>query len=821
MLLNNHQPIEHHQSTDPRCYHCGLPIPLATNISTDIDGTDQPMCCHGCLAVYKAIRAAGLDDYYQDRQALATSKQDSVPVSLRDLQAFDNPRVQKSFVYSAHDQVKEASLILEGITCAACIWLNETYLKKLHGIHSVNINYATHRAQIIWDDSKIKLSAILEGLNNIGYHAFPYDPKSQEAIFEAEKKALLKRLGVAAIAGMQVMILAVAMYSGDAYGMESGIRTFFRWLSFGLTIPIIIYAADPFIKNAVRAARNMKIGMDVSVSLGISIAFIASAHATYANVGHVYFDTIAMFVFFLLAAKYFELSARKYTANRIEAVTQRTPLMATVLNSKHAEETMPAAEVKKGAIVLVRPGEIVPVDGIIIEGQSSLDESLMTGESKPVFRDVGDQVTGGSINQQQPVKLRVTHTAQDTVLATLARLVERAQSEKPAIALIADSIAGYFISAVLLISFFAGIYWWLNEPEQMLPVVISILIVACPCALSLATPAAFSTAMGFLTANGILLTKGNKFQVLARATHFVFDKTGTLTTGKFKLQQVTTLATLAEAEVLNIARTLEAGSSHPIASALKNQTALTATPATELTHYAGMGLSGFIDKTEWFIGSENFMAQVCAQPVIKQNMVNINDCETIIYLANQKKLVACFQFVDEVREDAANLIKNLVAAGKKVTLLTGDQPLPANYVGKQTGIENIVTSKTPREKLEYVKALQKKGAVVVMVGDGINDAPVLACADVSIAMGEGAALAAASSDIVLVTEKINSIFTVFRLARKTMLILRQNLSWALLYNVVAISLAITAIVKPWMAAIGMSVSSIIVVLNSIRLRREA
>ena len=779
------------------------------------------MCCFGCLAVCQAIQAAGLDDYYQDRQMPANSRLDIVPASLRELLAFDNPQVQQSFVHVAQNQLKEASLILEGITCAACVWLNETYLKKLAGVDSVIINYATHRAQIVWDDSKIKLSAILEGINNIGYRAYPYDPQSQEAVFDTEKKSLLKRLGLAAILGMQVMILAVAMYSADALDMESGIRTFFRWLSLGLTIPVIIYAADPFTKNAVRNVRNMKIGMDVSVSLGLTIAFIASTYATVTGYGHVYFDAIVMFVFFLLSAKYFELSARKHTANRIEAVTQRTPLMAIKVNANNIEESLPASEIKKGDILLVRPGEIVPVDGVIIAGQSSLDESLMTGESYPVFRQRGDLIIGGSVNRDHPVKLQVTHVAQDTVLATLARLVERAQSEKPAIAMLADRIAGYFVTMVLLISLAAGTYWWLTMPDQTIPVLIAILIVACPCALSLATPTAFSTAMGFLTSYGILLTRGNKFQVLARASHFIFDKTGTLTTGKFKLKKVATYGKLTEAEVLIISSALETGSAHPLANALKNHADFISVPATGIVNHPGLGLSGLVNNTEWFIGSANFINNVCAQSVTGQDDVNTKDGETKVYLANKENLVAGFHFADEVRDDAAGLIRSLITAGKTVTLLTGDHTAPANYVAKQVGIDHVIASKTPREKLDHVKALQEKGHVVVMVGDGINDAPVLACADVSIAIGDGAALAAVSSDIVLVTDKISRIYTAFKLAEKTMQILKQNLSWALLYNSVAITLAISAVVTPWMAAIGMSLSSLIVVLNSMRLRHTA
>lgn len=780
------------------------------------------MCCHGCLAVYKAIKQAGLVDYYQDRESPATSRQEVVPASLRDLQAFDNPQVQQSFVHSGDGTLKEASLILDGITCAACVWLNENYLKSMKGIHSVNFNYSTHRAQIVWDDNEIKLSEILEGINKIGYRAYPYDPQSQEALFESNRKSLLKRIGLTAILGMQVMILAVAMYSGDAFGMEKGIRNTFRWLSFGLTIPIMIYAAEPFLRSALRSLKNFTIGMDVSVSLGISLAFVVSTYATVTGHGHVYYDAIIMFVFFLLSAKYFELSARKITANRIEAVTKQAPLMATVIDEQQTEKTIPASEVTKGDVLLVRPGETVPVDGNLIDGRASVDESLMTGESKPVLHCTGDLIIGGSINQDHPVKIQVTKIAQDTVLATLARLVERAQSEKPAISLLADKIAAWFISGVLLVAACAGVYWWNTGPEQTASVVIAILIVACPCALSLATPTAFSTAMGFLTSRGILLTRGNKFQVMAKATHFIFDKTGTLTTGRLTLNKITNFGNLPETKILAIAKSLETVSSHPIARSLKNNSPEASSIQTkDITNHPGLGLSGIINNTKWFIGSADFLRNEAGHTV--ENLENTagNISETKVYLASDIEPVACLHFTDEIREDAARLVNDLTLAGKKITLLTGDHTTPAEYVGGQVGIKNVMASRTPEEKLEYVNECKNKGETVVMIGDGMNDAPVLAGADVSIAMGDGAALAALSSDIVLLTDKIASVFTIFKMAKKTMATLVQNLSWALLYNLIAISLATTGIITPWMAAVGMSASSIVVVINSMRMKNTA
>jgi len=802
------------------CYHCGLPVPVGTVISVKIAEQPQPMCCYGCQAVCQAIINAGLSDYYLDRDTPARSRRNVVPAALRDLQTFDNPQIQKSFVQVRNDDLMETALILDGITCAACVWLNENFLGKIKGIRSVDINYSTHRARITWDDSLVKLSAILEAISSIGYRAFPYDPKTHETILESNRKALLKRIGVAALFGMQVMILAVAMYSGQIFGMDTEIHTSFRWISLGLVIPIISYAAGPFFTSAVRDIRNLRIGMDVSVALGIGIAFIASAYSTFTGHGNIYFESIAMFVFFLLSAKYFELGARKTSTFLLESATSQVPVMATLIDERQVETTVPVSDVSTGDVLLVRPGETIPVDGRIIEGQTGIDESLVTGESRSVLRNTGDFIMGGSLNCEQPFKMRVTHVGHKSTLATLVRLVEKAQAEKPALSQLADRVASWFILAILLIAVCAGFYWWLIMPKLAIPVVISVLIVACPCALSLATPTAFTAAIGFLTSRGILLTRGNKFQLLARATHCIFDKTGTITTGKLMLKKVVLHGEMTEPAVLTLASSLESGSSHPVARALeKNHLHGDPLPeVTDLCHYPGLGVSGIVENRTWYFGSANFLTQVQEINVEKSSPASSNQIATIVYLASDNKLIAEFHLVDEIRDDSSGLVKKLLHSGIKTTLLTGDSRTPAEYVARKVGITNVLSAMSPEEKLNYVIARKKKGEVIVMVGDGLNDAPVLAGADISFALGDGVALAALSADIVLVTNKISGVWTTLQTAKKTMSVLKQNIAWAVAYNIVAVSLATTSVITPWMAAIGMSVSSVLVVLNSLRLK---
>jgi Cu2+-exporting ATPase len=807
-----------------RCFHCGLPVPPGLDLRVEIMGREEPMCCYGCQAVARAIIAAGHADFYRYRTGSAPTGRELVPDFIAQTRVYDHPEVQKSFVRVEAGDLREAALIMEGITCAACIWLNERHIAQLPGVVEVQINYATHRAQIRWDESRIRLSEILQAIRAIGYSAHPYDPLQQQAALERERRTHLRRLGVAGVLGMQVMMFSVTLYVGAWSGMETDFRIFFRWIELGLTLPVLLYSAAPFLRGAWRDLRNASIGMDVPVSLGILVAFGGSLHATWSGRGEVYYDSVTMFVFFLLVSRYFELMARRHGADMAERLNQALPAMATRMvtdNGRETHEVVPVAQLKPGDRVLVKPGEVIPADGRLEAGDSSVNEALLTGESTPLRKVAGDGLIGGSINIESPLRLVVTRVGVETVLAQIMRLLERAQNEKPAITRLADRTAAWFVGGVLLLAALVGLYWWQAAPGSWLPIVVSVLVVTCPCALSLATPTAISAATGAMLSSGLLSVRGNRLETLARCTHVVFDKTGTLTRGEPAVTAIYPLSGLDRAEVLAIAAALESQSEHPLGKALGKAAAGEHPAVRDLANHPGAGVSGSIDGTRYFIGNHDFIARHCAQTVEASGLDTSRDPTGItILLADADRIHAGIVLHDETRPDARATVTALRQAGKQVILLSGDNLSSVRQVADETGIESVCAGMKPQDKLERVQALQREGAIVAMVGDGINDAPVLAAADISIAMYGAAYISRASADMVLLSEQLGTLAEGLRIARKTMHIIRQNLAWALTYNLVALPAAALGYVAPWMAAIGMSSSSLLVVLNALRLTRR-
>ncbi|MGB7932062.1 MAG: heavy metal translocating P-type ATPase [Gammaproteobacteria bacterium] len=812
------------EDTARSCFHCGLPVPPGLDLRVEIMGREEPMCCYGCQAVARAIIAAGHADYYRYRTGSAPTGRELVPDFIEQTRVYDHPEVQKSFVRVEHGNLREAALIMEGITCAACIWLNERHIAQLPGVVEVQINYATHRAQIRWDESRIRLSEILQAIRAIGYSAHPYDPLQQQAALERERRTHLRRLGVAGVLGMQVMMFSVTLYVGAWSGMETDFRIFFRWIELGLTLPVLLYSAAPFLRGAWRDLRNASIGMDVPVALGILVAFGGSLHATWTGRGEVYYDSVTMFVFFLLVSRYFEMMARRHGADMAERLNQALPAMATRLvtdNGRETHEVVPVAQLEPGDRVLVKPGEVIPADGRLETGSSSVNEALLTGESTPQRKVPGDELIGGSINTESPLSLLVTRVGVETVLAQIMRLLERAQNEKPAITRLADRTAAWFVGGVLLLAALVGLYWWQAAPESWLPIVVSVLVVTCPCALSLATPTAISAATGAMLSSGLLSARGNRLETLAHCTHVVFDKTGTLTRGEPAVTAIHPLSGLDRAEVLGIAAALESQSEHPLGKALARTAAGQYPAVRDLVNHPGAGVSGRIDDTRYFIGNRDFIARHCAQAVESSGLDTLKDLTGItILLSDAQRIHAGIVLHDETRPDARATVMALRQAGKQVILLSGDHLSSVRQVAEEVGIESFCAGMKPQDKLERVQDLQREGAIVAMVGDGINDAPVLAAADVSIAMHGAANISLASADMVLLSEQLGTLAEGLYIARKTMCIVRQNLAWALAYNLVALPAAALGYVAPWMAAIGMSSSSLLVVLNALRLTRR-
>lgn len=795
------------------CFHCGLPVPPGADYRVEVQGQPREMCCPGCQAVATAIVDNGLEEFYAHRTAPSTRPDELVPEQLQRLALYDQPSLQQSFVEVAEGDQKSASLILEGITCAACVWLNERHVRALPGVLEFGVNYSTHRARVRWDDSRVHLSDILKAIADIGYVAHPFDTGRQEAIFRREKSRALRKLAIAGLAAMQVMMLAVALYAGDYSGMDPTMATFMRWVSALLTLPVVFYSATDIFAGAWRDLRTRRLSMDVPVSIAIGGAFAASMGVLVTGGHEVYFDSVCMFAFFLLSSRYLEMGARHRAGEAAEALVKLLPASTTRLREDGSEEAVAVVDLRPGDRVRVRPGETVPADGEVLEGVSSVDESLLTGESLPRPRGTGDPLIGGSVNVESPLTLRVDKVGEDTMVSAIVRLLDRAQTEKPHLAQLADRVAGWFVAGLLVIASATAVIWLLIDPLRAFPVTLSLLVVTCPCALSLATPTAITAASGALTKLGLLTTRGRALETLARATHVIFDKTGTLTLGQLRLTQIEPLGRLDAAQAHALAAALEQGSEHPVARVIV-EGAPEGAHASEVVNRPGQGVEGRIAGRRYRLGTPDFAAWGRTDALPAPHAVTT----TQVVLADEDGPLARFEFADTLRTDAAAAVQALRERGLEVVILSGDAEGAVRHVADALGIDAAHWGLRPDDKLAHVRALQAAGARVMMIGDGVNDAPVLAGADVSVAMGSGAQLAHASADMVMLSERLDTLVQGTRMAVRTRQIIRQNLTWALTYNLTAVPLAASGVVAPWMAAIGMSASSLVVVTNALRLR---
>ena len=804
------------------CYHCGLPIPDGIKLDVQINDQPRAMCCEGCRAVAEAIVANGLEAYYLNRDAMPESPREARPEILDSLALYDQAEFQKTFVRELGEGEQEASLVLEGITCAACVWLNEQHVAQLPGVLAVEVNYTTRRARIRWDDRRVKLSQILKAIADIGYRAHPFDPARQEAVAQKERRAMLWRLAVSGLGMMQVMMYAYPTYIANDGDLAPDIEALLRWSSLLLTLPVIFYACGPFFRNAWRDIKFRRVGMDTPVALGIGAAFVASVWATIINHGHVYYDSINMFVFFLLGGRYLELLARQKALRATEELGRLAPAFADRLlvgDSNEATERVLVSALRVGDLVLVKPGTQVPADGSVVTGQTSVDESLLTGESLPVAKSVGALVTGGSMNIESPITVRVEQIGDDTRLSAILKLMERGALEKPVAVTTADRVASWFLWGLLLLAAItAGVWWWI-DPSRALPVTVAVLVVSCPCALSLATPVALTIATGRLAREGLLVTRGHAVETLAQVTDVVFDKTGTLTTGVMNLERVQALSGLNDRLCLQLAASLEQSATHPLALALvRAANDLPRLAIVNESHETGGGIEATIEGRVLRIGHAAYVAKLVGDAAVLPKEDESSEATTL-YLGESGVWLARFYISDSIRSDALAAINALKALGCTVSLLSGDDPVVAQSIAKQLGIENAAGRESPQTKLARVAALQAAGRVVCMVGDGVNDAPVLAHAQVSVAMGEGTELARTQADCVLLGQHLLVLPAALRLSRSARRTIRENLWWAIVYNAIALPVAMCGFLTPWLAGIGMSFSSLWVVLNSLRLQR--
>jgi Cu2+-exporting ATPase len=795
------------------CFHCGLPVPPGTRFHLEIDGAERAMCCPGCVAVAELILGTGLTAYYRYREQPAANPEFARSTALDELQRYDLPAVQRTFVHSGEGAVRHATLAMNGMRCAACVWLIERHLRRQPGVTDIVINLGSERAQLSWRDGETRLSTLLREIARLGYGAHPYRPDWQEAARHEEFRAALRRLAVAGIGAMQVMMFAAALYAGALQGMAQSYREFLRIVSALVATPVIVYAARPFFLSAWRDLRNRRLGMDVPVALAIASAYAASLAATTLRMGEVYFDSACMFVFLLSLGRFLEMRARHRAADRVEGALRRPPETATRLVEQR-QEVVAVHELVAGDRALVKPGETVPADGRVAEGIGWVNESMLTGEHWPRRKAPGDAVVGGTQNGESPLTIVVERAGSESVLAGIIRLVDRAGVEKPPIARLADRAAQVFVPGVLVLAALVAVAWWPSGPARAFWITLSVLVVSCPCALSLATPAALTAATGGLLRRGLVVTRGHVVEGLFRATHVVFDKTGTLTRGRFRLVSARALREVPVDECMRVATLLESRSEHPIARAFDAPAAEPAGHMRDVVAEAGQGVAGIVDERRYRIGRWAWVAEGWRTPWPTKGP---DSGAVSILLGDEDGPLCWFELEDAVRAEAAPTVHALQRRGLTVEVVSGDSPGAVQRIAERLGLRAAMAGATPDDKLRHVQGLQASGAVVVMVGDGINDVPVLGAAQVAVAMGAGTDLAMSRSDAVLLKEDLSVLVDAIDLARKTRRVMRQNLLWALGYNALALPLAACGFVTPYWAALGMSVSSLIVVLNAVRL----
>ena len=714
----------------------------------------------------------------------------------------------------------ESYLSITGMYCAACSLTVEQALCELPGVNGVQVNGATATARLLWQAGVSRPSAWLDSLQRAGYEALPAGDVLAAAPRLQAQRVLFWRWLVAGFCMMQVMMYATPAYVAAAGEISPEMQALLRWASWVLTLPVIVFSCMPFFSSAWRDLRHRRIGMDVPVALGILIAFGASSAATFDPVSRwgaeVWYDSVTMFVFFLLSGRLLEQRLRDRTAGSLEALMRRLPASVERQGADGRFERVAVRRLLAGDLIRVLPGDVIPADGQVTDGESRVDEALLTGESTPLLRAAGSAVIAGSHNLSGILLLRVGSAGPDTQYAAMVALMEQASVQKPGMAQIADRIASPFLLGVLLASAVAVVWWWPVDPAHAISVAVAILIVTCPCALSLATPAATLAAAGALARRGVMVRRLQAFEACAAVDTVVFDKTGTLTDDRMKVVRVFAPAGVDSTVMGMLAAALARQSLHPLSRAIADSYAAGEVLVTEVEEVAGCGVRGRVCLADGgaprilFLGSAAF----CGFPDAARQSGGPQ-----VHLADAQQWLASFELDEGLRPDAAGAARALLAQGCQVELLSGDQQGAVTRLGARAGIEHCFGGHSPQDKLTHVRRLQQAGLHVLMVGDGMNDGPVLACADVSIAIGKAVPLAQAKSDFVVLGGQLSAVPALLALARRTRRVVRQNLAWAALYNAVCIPLAVTGLMPPWLAGLGMAGSSLLVVLNSARLSR--
>ncbi|MDC3332793.1 heavy metal translocating P-type ATPase [bacterium] len=796
------------------CFHCGLPVATNALFFSKISNDEQVFCCPACQMIAEHIDAVGLDDFYRYRDVVSSKPE--IEMIERAYEAFDHPAFIEQHVVS-RDQQLETTLLIEGMHCAACVWLIEHIVNGVDGVESCHVNFSENTIHIQWLQDSAKLSQLCQAIAKIGYKVEPYSFDRALQSRQLEYKSMLRRMGVAGIAMMQVSMFALANYLDVLDTMKASHHSLMLWVSLLIVSPVVFYSAKPFWVGAWRGLKAGRPGMDLPITLAVFLAYFSSVYATITHTGEVYFDSVAMFVFLLLLGRFLEMSARHQSLSSQGDLASLLPSMATRISAAGEHEVIPTSELVINDRVLIKAGEIIPVDGCVVSGSSRVDESQLTGEFIPQSKHEGSLVVAGTINGLHILEVFAQATGSHIQLQKVKAIIDGAQRNKPQISQLVDRYASHFVIAIILTAVSVFGYWSIQGSAESFWIMLSVLVVSCPCALSLATPVAITAATHTMRRVGILVTDAQVWEKTQGITDVVFDKTGTLTEGVLTLSRIIPVGNYKTDDALLIATLLEQFSEHPIATAFGNKIENNTSQITHVCNDAGQGVSAVIDDVNYRIGSLDYCKQV-SNSASWSLPDDKNSGRWVLLLANNSP-VAWFELQDSVRSDAQSLVNGLSSMGFSTHLLSGDSSGDAERLAKELSIASVCSGVSTVQKLEYVHRLQSEGRRVLMVGDGINDIPVLAGANLSVAMVNASDLAKSKADCILLNSQILSIINLWNMALRTQSIIRQNLCWAVVYNVIAIPLAAAGVVPPYLAAIGMSASSLMVLLNAMRLQR--
>lgn len=765
-------------------------------------------CCTGCQGVFHLLSDSGLDGFYDK---LGTKKLSAPTHSFEESSSFDTPSFYEQFVRKNEDGFEEISLIIEGIHCSACVWLNEKALNRLEGVVEVSINYANNKAKVIWADHIVKLSAIINMIRSIGYNAYPYDPSIQEEKANKERKDFYLRIAVAFFGAMNIMWIAIAQYAGYFSGMDKEMKTILNVGEWILATPVLFYSGWVFFKGAYFGIKNKIVNMDILVATGALLTYIYSIYITLLQEGEAYFDSVAMIITFVLLGKFLEVLSKKSAADTLDMIGRHVPKEVNVLREEVLERVS-VHEVRVGDIIEIRPGEKAALDGEVIAGEGYFDEASLSGESHPVFKKEDDKIISGTICVDTLFRYRVLKDFSHSTLSKLVSMLENAMRKKPRIEMLANKISGHFSTAILILAVLTFFVWWLwpHSFDRSFMVGISVIVIACPCALALATPVATLIGLGLGAKRGILFKEAAQIETMAKAEILILDKTGTLTEGKPDVINAETFEGFDPSLLL----ALSTSSLHPIAKAVashikKEYERIAPYILRSSKQVPARGIAAVYDGKKVLGGNAEFM---------KDNGIEVTVTSeySLFFFAVEDRLMAYYELRDKPREGVAELLQMCKENAIRVVMLTGDHRASAQSIADEFGIEEYYSDLSPKDKADFVQKYSDK--VSVMVGDGVNDVLALAHANIGIAMGSGSDISIEVSDVVLLNDSIKSLKEAFLISKRTFKLVKQNLAISLVYNAITIPLAMAGYVIPLIAAASMSFSSLLVVGNSIRIK---